>query len=143
VGAGKVTWFRKKKPKVSISDIPIRIRGFILDSQVDDPHELSVILGCSVISDEVQQKEETESDKRVEKIGYLIPLLYSHSHLLSEGTVELQRANASSEEVKALPDEIWWETRKMMEHIAITALMGSVSQLVDMGLLEIPKEHRK
>jgi hypothetical protein len=132
---------RKKKPKLTLADMTSRIRGFILDSQINDGHELSVLLGCSVLSDEVQHKEEKESDKRVEKIAYLIPLLYSHSHLIAEGAVEFQKQN-TVEELKGLPDEIWLESKNMMEQISISALMGSISQLIDMGLLEIPKEHK-
>jgi hypothetical protein len=133
---------RKKKPKLTLADMSSRIRGFILDSQINDAHELSVLLGCSVLSDEVQHKEEKESDKRVEKISYLIPVLYSHSHLIAEGSTEFQRLN-TAEELKGLPDEIWLESKNMMEQISISALMGSISQLIDMGLLEIPKEHKK
>jgi len=132
---------RKKRPKLTLADMSSRIRGFILDSQINDAHELSVLLGCSVISDEVQHKEEKESDKRVDKIAYLIPLLYSHSHLIAEGSVEFQRLNIE-EELKGIPEEIWLESKKTMEQIAISSLIGSISQLIDMGLLEIPKEHR-
>lgn len=132
---------RKKKPKLTLADMSARIRGFILDSQINDAHELSVLLGCSNLSDEVQHKEEKESDKRVEKIAYLIPLLYSHSHLIAEGSVEFQRLNIS-DELKGIPEEIWLESKNTMEQISISSLMGSISQLVDMGLLEIPKEHR-
>lgn len=132
---------KKKKPRLTLADMTSRIRGFILDSQINDAHELSVLLGCSAISDEVQHKEEKESDKRVEKIAYLIPLLYSHSHLIAEGSVEFQRLNVA-DELKGIPEEIWLESKNTMEQISISALMGSISQLIDMGLLEIPKEHR-
>lgn len=132
---------KKKKPKINISDMPSRIRGFVLDSQINDAHELSVLLGCSVISDEVQEKEEKESDKRVDKVSYLIPLLYAYSHLLAEGSVEFQRLNVV-DELKGIPDEIWMESKKTMEQVAISSLMGAISQLIDLGLLEIPKEHR-
>jgi hypothetical protein len=132
---------KKKKNPLSIAEISGRLRGFILDSQMNDAHEMSVILGCSAISDEVQEREEEESDKRIEKIAYLLPIMYAHSHALAEGAVELQRSN-TSEELKSLPDELWWESRKMMEQVALSALVGSVSQLIDMGLLQVPKEHR-
>jgi hypothetical protein len=132
---------RKKKPKLNLADMSGRIRGFVLDSQINDAHELSVLLGCSVISDEVQEKEEKESDKRVEKISYLIPLLYSYSHLLAEGSVEFQRLNVV-DELKGIPEEIWLESKKTMEQVAISSLLGAISQIIDLGLLEIPKEHR-
>jgi hypothetical protein len=137
--------FKKKKKQpssVSTLDVTSRIRGFILDSQIQNAHELSVILGCSAISEEVQEREEEESDKRVERIDYLIPLLYAHTHLLAEGAVEYQKSNVTGD-LKGLPDEIWWESRKMMEQVSLSAIMGSISQLIDMGLLEVPRKHKK
>lgn len=133
---------RKKKNELSLAEIANRLRGFILDSQIQNAHELSVILGCSVISDEVQEREEEESDKRVEKISHLVPLLYAFSHVLSEGAVEYQRSNLSAETIKHLPEEVWWESRKMMEQIALSVLLGSVSQLVDMELIKVSKRRR-
>jgi hypothetical protein len=135
--------FKKKKsvPDVSITEITRRLRGFILDSQIQNGHELSVILGCSEISDEVAEMEEDESDKRLARIDYLIPLLYAYSHSLAEGAVEYQRENASAE-VKDLPEELWRESRRMMEQVTMSALMGGISQIVDMGLLEIPRKKK-
>jgi hypothetical protein len=133
---------KKKKPKVlSMVEVTSRLRGLVLDSQINNAHELAVLLGCSAMSDELQEREEEESDKRVSKIGYLVPMLYAHSHALSEGTVEFQKVNAS-EEIKKLPNELWMESRRMLEQLSMSVLMGSISQLVDMGLLEIPKDKR-
>jgi hypothetical protein len=135
-------WRKKKRDELSLGEISNRLRGFILDSQIQHAHELSVILGCSPLSDELQEKEEEESDNRVERIGSLIPLLYAHAHVLAEGAVEFQRSNITSEVLKNMPDEMWWESRKMMEQMAMSALLGSVAQLVDMGLITIPKKRR-
>jgi hypothetical protein len=132
----------KKKDELTLADVTNRLRGFILDSQIQNAHELSVILGCSPLSDELQEKEEEESDNRVDKIGSLIPLLYAHAHVLAEGAVEFQRANVKNEALKNLPDEMWWESRKLMEQMALSVLLGSVSQLVDMGLITIPKKRK-
>jgi hypothetical protein len=132
----------KKKDELTLADVTNRLRGFILDSQIQNAHELSVILGCSPLSDELQEKEEEESDNRVDKIGSLIPLLYAHAHVLAEGAVEFQRANVKSEALKHLPDEMWWESRKLMEQMALSVLLGSVSQLVDMGLLTVSKKRK-
>lgn len=134
---------KKKSPNLSIGEVKSRLRGFLLDSQMNNAHEMGIILGCSSISDEVQQREEEESDKRVERLSYLMPFLYAHSHALAEGAVELQRSNVSEELDKSIPDEIWWESRKMMEQISLSALMGSISQLIDMGLIQIPKEYKR
>ena len=132
----------KKNKELTLAEVANRLRGFILDSQIQNAHELSVILGCSPLSDELQEKEEEESDNRVDKIAPLIPLLYAHAHVLAEGAVEFQRANIKSESLKNLPDEMWWESRKMMEQMALSVLLGSVSQLVDMGLITVQKKRK-
>lgn len=136
--------FKKKKtPKLkTMNDISARMREFILDSQIQNAHELSVILGCPHISEEVMEREEEESDKRVDKISHLVPLLYAQAHALAEGTIEYQRSNLS-DEMKGLPDELWWESKKTMEQLALAVLVGSVSQLVELGLIEIPKKRKK
>jgi hypothetical protein len=133
---------RKKKEELTLADVTNRLRGFILDSQIQHAHELSVILGCTPLSEELQEKEEEESDNRIEKISTLIPLLYAHAHVLAEGAVEYQRSNVTNETLKNLPDEMWWESRKMMEQMALSVLLGSVSQLVDMGLLDVSKKRK-
>jgi hypothetical protein len=136
---------KKKKSKSdnnwTINDISAKLREFILDSQIQNGHELSVILGCGKISDELAEREEEESDKRVDKISHLIPLLFAHAHALAEGSIEFQRANIPPE-LKGLSDEMWHESRKLMEQIAMSALVGSVSQLVDLGLLKLPKDKK-
>jgi hypothetical protein len=134
--------FKKKPtPAPTLAELTARLRGFIMDSQIQNGHELSVILGCSVISEELQIHEEQESDKRLEKISHLVPLLYAYAHTLAEGSVEYQRSN-TAKELRDLPDEVWWESRKMMEQVSLSVLMGAVSQLIDMKLLSVPKDKR-
>jgi len=133
---------KKKKNKVwTINDVSAKLREFILDSQIQNSHELSVILGCGKISDELAEREEEESEKRVARISHLIPLLFAHSHALAEGSIEFQKTNIPPE-LRNLSDEMWQESRKLMEQIAMSALVGSVSQLVDLGLVKLPKEKK-
>lgn len=134
-------WFKKNSQEISIAEINARLRGFLLDSQINDAYEMSVILGCGNISLEVAEKEEEESEKRVDRISHLMPLIYAHSQALSQGAVEFQRTNLP-ENFPELPDEVWWDSRKLMEQVSTAAMLGSISQLVDMGLLEIPKRYR-
>lgn len=137
-----MSWFRRRKSsEVSIAEINMRLRGFLLDSQINNSHEISVILGCGFISEELMEKEEEESDKRLERISHLTALIHAHAQALSTGAVEYQRSELS-EEFKDLPDEMWWESKKLLEQVAVASLLGSISQLVDMGLLDIPKRYR-
>lgn len=134
-------WFKKRSPEPTVAEINARIRGFILDSQVTDAHDISVILGCGPISEEIAEKEEEESDKRLDKISHLMPMIYAHSQALSQGSIEYQRTNVP-ESLQSLPDELWWDSRKLLEQVSSAAIVGSIAQLVDMGLLEIPKRYR-
>jgi hypothetical protein len=124
-----------------MADMSSRLRGFILDSQIQHPHDLAEMLGLSAISDEVAEREEEESDIRVERIAHLIPLVYTYAHSLAEGSIELQRKAVP--ELKEIPDELWMISRRMMEQVALSAMLGSIAQLIDMGLLDIPKKGRR
>ncbi len=133
--------FKKPKADLTMAEISTRMRGFLLDSQINNAHEISMILGCAAESDELMEKEEEESEKRLERISHLIPLLYAHAQSLSQGAVEYQRTNLPSSMAK-LPDAVWWDSRKLLEQVSVAALLGAISQLVDMGLLEIPKRYK-
>jgi hypothetical protein len=140
-------WFKKKKPEspeITLAEITNRIRGYVLDSQISGGHEISLLIGCSPISDEVAYMEEEQSDARVSRITHLIPILYAYAHTLSEGMVESQRAGAEdSEEDFGIPSAAWATTRKVFTQIAFSALLGAISQLVDMGFLDTKKNSKK
>lgn len=131
--------FKKKSKTVTMHEVQERLRGFILDSQLQNAHELTTYLGCSPLSLEVATKEEQESDKRTERVGYLIPMLYAQAHAISEASVALQRTMITTEKVS---EETWKHSRMLVEQITMSTLVGSVSQLVDMGLLDIPRKKR-
>lgn len=133
--------FKKPRADLTMAEISTRMRGFLLDSQINNAHEISLILGCAAESDELMEKEEEESEKRLERISHLIPLLYAHAQSLSQGAVEYQRSNLPTSMGK-LPDAVWWDSRKLLEQVSVAALLGAISQLVDMGLLEIPKRYK-
>jgi hypothetical protein len=61
--------------------------------------------------------------------------------MLSEAATEFQKLNAP-ESLKDIPKEAWIETRRQLEQINISVLVGAISQLVDMELLAIPKKNK-
>jgi hypothetical protein len=138
-----MTIFKKKKKNrvPPMAEINNRIRGLIMDSQIQNSHEIAHILGLPAISDEIAEKEEQVSDDRVERIEYLIPILYAHAHTLAEASIEYQKSNV--EDLDGLPKEMWVFGRKLLEQVSLSALIGSTSQLIDMGLLTIPKRIKK
>jgi hypothetical protein len=132
---------KKLRGELTLAEISSRIRGFLLDSQIQNAHELSVIVGCSPISDDVADREDEESDNRVEKIAHLIPILYAYSHTMAEAATEYQRQNMK--DTPQLPEEVWKFSRKLTEQISMSALLGAVSQLVDMGVLQATRKKKK
>lgn len=130
---------KKLLKELSLSDMSNRVRGFLLDSQIQHPHDLALIAGCSPISDEVAEREEEESDIRLARVSYLIPILFAYAHTMAEVSTEFQKQYS---EIKA-PDDVWKYSRAMTEQISMAALLGAVAQLVDMGLLEAPKSLSK
>jgi hypothetical protein len=133
-------WFKKNKTPMSILDISSRMRGFIYDSQMAEAHAMSVLLGCAALSDDVSDMEDEASQERVQRVGFLLPLMYAHAHSLAEAATEYQRTTMAG--AKEIPDEVWQFSRRMVEQVAFSTVIGSVSQLVDMGLLEVPRRLR-
>jgi hypothetical protein len=131
-------WRKNYSADISVAEIQARIRGFVYDSQIPNPQEISSFLGCSAISEEVNNKEEEESDLRVGRISPLIPILYALSHAMAQGTVAHQKEVAQEE----IPSEAWKATQKIFTQIATNTLVGAISQLVDLGMLNMPSRKR-
>jgi len=137
---------KKKKPKyqqiTTVNQIKAHLREFILDSQIPNGEEISHDLGCAPISDEILEKEEQESDLRVDAISHLIPLLYGYSALFSEAfltTYSHPEEYAKNPEMQKMMNEATRLIKQMFEDAMAHLLIGSVSQMVDLGLLESPK----
>ena len=134
--------FRKKKkaPGVTVAEVSARIRGFMYDSQVSDAEHISMILGCSTLSEEVEDKEIEESDYRVAQVQHLIPVMYAYAHAMAEGVTEHQREHLEDDEEAEgidVPNAAWTSTRKVFTQIAMNSVLGAISQLVDMGYLKV------
>jgi len=142
--------FKKKTPKIaqinSLADVKSRIREFFMDTQSSDADEMALQMGCVPLSDELMEKEEEESDKRIERVAYLLPLLFSFAHLYSQGMVMETTSNVKdpemTPEVKAALIELEKQVRQVLEDNISNVLVGAVSQLVDLELLNVPKGRR-
>jgi hypothetical protein len=145
--------FKKKKPKftqvTSLSKVRAQVREFIMDSQVPEAMEISERLGCPPISDELVEREEQESEKRVGRIDFLIPLLYGYSALFSEAFITslsdslVDPKTPMTPETKRLMHNLNHATKSMMEDVMAHLLVGSVSQLVDLEFLQVNKKGKR
>jgi hypothetical protein len=146
VGTSQVIFKKKKKlDKLSsinnMLDVKNKIREFFLDTQSPDANQMALILGCVPISDEVMEREEEESDKRIERIAYLFPLIDSYSDLFSQAyiRVNLSDAEALPAEMQEHFHELQSQSRLAIEEAFNQILMGAITQVVDLSLLEVPK----
>ena len=134
-------WFRKKK-KVNfdqdklMAEVMYRVRGMFLDSQLEEAFALSVIAGASYVSEEIANKEQEDSDKRVERIAFLLPLIATHAFQLSKATTELFKTKMQSEGEEA-PEGYWEFYQDRSQAMMMACAIGSVAQMVDLGLLDL------
>lgn len=124
---------------VSMSGLQARIRGFVYDSQIPNPQEIASYLGCSAISDDVEEREEQESERRVARIATMIPMLYAYAHSMAQATVA-QQIEAADEKI---PSSAWKATQKVFTQISLNTMVGAIAQLVDLDFLTVPKVKRR
>lgn len=135
-----MSWFKKKKIEITVDELTTevmsRIRGLYLDAQFKDAFALSVLSGTSMISDEVAEMEQAESDRRVKRIEHLTPLIVAQTFAIAKSNVELDKTGISGD-LSQVPDEVW---SKMIVHnhqMMLGAVLGSISQMVDLNLLTV------
>jgi len=95
-----------------------------------------------MLSEELVDKEEEESDARVSEVDHLIPIMYAYAHAMAEGLVSHQREHLTDEEQEGIPSQAWHATQKVFTQVAMNSLLGTVSQLVDMGMLTVPRRKK-
>jgi hypothetical protein len=136
-----MSWFKRKKKFEFDADrfaaeVMYRVRGLFLDSQLQDAFSLSVIAGTTAVSDEVAEMEQQDSDKRVQKIEHLIPLILTQTYSISKAMAELEKAKAIGKDVE-VPDEFWELYQSRNQDMTLAAVVGCIAQMVDIGLLTV------
>jgi hypothetical protein len=133
-------FFRKKKKELDLdaltTEVMFRMRGLLLDAQLEEAFSLSVISGTSMVSDEVAQKEQEESDLRFSRIAHLQPLIFAHTYHIAKSMAELQRIRMGKGAEVIDPEE-WENVIAATQQIALASVVGSLSQMVDLNLLTV------
>jgi len=139
-------FFRKKRIELDLdaltTEVMFRMRGLLLDAQLEDAFSLSVISGTSMVSDEVAEKEQAESDRRYGRISHLYPLIFAHTYHIAKSISELQKVRLGKWAEEMDPEE-WEHVVSTTQQIAIASVVGSLSQMVDLNLLTVgPRKPR-
>lgn len=128
-------WFKKKRNTYKHPiDIDAHIRELLFDCQFPEANQIAILLGSPSISDEIIEKEEEESDRRVEPLNHLFPILDSYATLVAEGVVALQKLDP---DVNDLPERFWNITTRLLKMVSFSVLVGTLSQLNEMNLIEV------
>lgn len=131
-----MTGFQSSRDMQNLS----RIRNFMLDSQVPSPWHMAEVLGVPALSDEVAERETDASNERVERIELLLPILQSYGRVMAQAHVKHSQAHLSEEEIEHVPAANWEATANAFYGVTTAALIGAVAQMVDSGVLELPKK---
>jgi hypothetical protein len=128
-------FWKKKREVPKTIDIEEHLREFLYDSQLVQAEELALILGATPVSEEGREHHRHLSDSRIEKISYLIPLVHSYAHIVSDAMISLEKKE--EEEEPDFPDEFWTMMRTLIEQISISVTLGVLSQVTELGLIKV------
>lgn len=113
-------------------NVDIALHRFLLDTGLAEYQQLGTLAGLSPMDEEEAAEERAESDARAIRLIPLLPLLSMYSSVLSTSTVEYLRTLSDGE---GLSDDEAERMMGMLSRLTMSALMGSVSQLEDLGLV--------
>jgi hypothetical protein len=108
-------------------------RELLFDAKFENPLKVASLLGLPPISDELAVKEQEESNKRIKKIAWLIPLFQSVSNLVASGIIVESIADRNDN----FPDEFYEVLQHRLESVCMAALLSTMSTLVDVELVKI------
>lgn len=135
-------WFKKKKKDHELTldelttEVMARIRGLYLDAQFKDAFALSVLSGTTMVSDEVAKMEQAASDRRLRRVEHLTPLIVAQTFAIAKSNMELEKTNISGD-LSQVPEEVWTRMVTHNHQMMLGAVLGSISQMVDLNLLTV------
>jgi len=129
-------WSKKteKDTQPKMIDVESHIRELLFDSQIPEANDIALLLGSKPISADLLEREEEESDNRVAHVEHLLPLLHSYATLISGGVIQFQKKDP---EVGDIPEAFWKLTSKLLETVSFNVLVGTLSQLHNLEMIEI------
>lgn len=129
--------YEKEKLVTEIS-LPTLARWYAYDSGLEDPNNITDALGMLPTSEEGLKLEEDESDRRLNKVLPLIPLLECIADINAQAVAGLQFDNLRKEQNLSAEDlsNERHHVEEMYRHVGFSALLSAISAGVELGILE-------
>jgi len=139
-----VKWFKRKKnesPQIEFlqKEVPLStlLRWYIYDSGLGEPNDLATLLGLNPVSDEGEEMENTDSDKRMARINFIMPFLHTIAEMGADVIVSLQvdEIKKNNPEDSEEIDKEENLMRLMYKMVGMSALVGAFSSAMEIGLI--------
>jgi hypothetical protein len=128
----------KSERIVTEVSLPTLARWYAYDAGLDDPNDIASALGMLPTSQDGLNYEQQESDKRLDKVLVLIPLLECVADINAQAITALQLENFT--EVQGLDlNDLEHERihiEDMYRQVGFAALLAAVSAGVELGVIE-------
>lgn len=122
--------------KVPLSTL---FRWFLYDMDVENPNEFNEVFNLTAVSEEGDEKEREESDKRTERLAPLFAFLSLYASMNAQYTYETQK-----EDIKAMPEISEEDLEKESEvikmfyrNVSFAGIMGAFSTALELKLIKL------
>ena len=143
---------RKKRPlefELITRDIPIStiMRWYLYDVALGEPINLAKLLGLPPISEEGDEYETSDSERRLDQIEYIMPFLDMVSGIGADVITAIQTEEIKKSNDPAMAEEIAREEgqmKAMYKVVGLSALLGAFATAMEIGLIapgELQRAH--
>lgn len=117
--------------------LPTLARWYAYDAGLEDPNDIADALGMLPTSDEGIKLEEQESDRRVDRVVPLMPLLECIADINAQAVASLQFAYFTKEQGMSSADleHERVHIEDMYRHVGFSALLAAFSAGIELGIV--------
>lgn len=114
-------------------------RWFLYDMDVENHNQFAEIFKLTAVSEEGDEKEREESDRRTERLAPLYSFLSLYASMNAQYTYEVFKDDMSSmESMSGLSLEKESEVLKLFfRNVSFAAIMGTFSTALELGLIKL------
>lgn len=110
------------------------LRRRIIFDCMADPQKAFLLAGMVGVSEDVAEKEEEESQRRLVGVGALLPILTTIASWLAETAMNFQLSSVAPEDI---PDEFREHMAEMFYSVIQGSIVSTFSVLNDLDMIEI------